>query len=223
MNIPQLYYSIDELALYLAGLNPFEVSSINQAEFENWTNSATAKQWQVTIIQHIASKSLLLKDDVYIENEQYFHDLDGGVINDSFSPFSMLLQQLDSANPPVDKRIIPVTSVVEWSKKYSIELWFNLNSASEGNISASTENSENNQPDNIGWVKDIASLLSGSHDKHAPELALAVQTWLKAIQDPTINPNNVRSGIERLLPNGTSDAAIKRICTVANWNKDGNR
>ncbi|GAA5647895.1 hypothetical protein [Vibrio proteolyticus] len=228
MNIPQLYYSIDELALYLAGLNPFEVSSVNQAEYENWTNSAEAKQWQITIVQHLASKSLRLRGDVYIKTEQHCHSLDGEVISDYYSPFDLLVQELDSINPPLDKRVIPVIEIVKWAERFSIKLWFNYELPAENGKTASkviqpepnqSEGSNCSCPD---WVKDVELLLDYSHEKTAPELAIALRSWLKAIKDPKINQINVPDGIQDYFPDGLSNAATERLRTVTNWNKLGN-
>lgn len=72
------------------------------------------------------------------------------------------------------------------------------------------------------WVKDVELLLDDSHEKTAPELAIALRSWLKAIKDPKINQINVPDGIQDYFPDGLSDAATIRLRKVTNWNKRGN-
>lgn len=71
--------------------------------------------------------------------------------------------------------------------------------------------------------EDIQKLLDGTHEKQAPELKIAIETWIKAINKPVKNSLNTSTHIERLLPEGLSDRAIKRITSVVNWNKSGGR
>lgn len=250
MNIPQLYYSIDDLALYLAELDPYEVGSVADAVIGNWVGAALADQWQVTIIQHIATKSLLLSDDYYVEHSRMVNpgDLDyefpiiddpdndlsiGGAI---CSPYSVsvctklerFVENLYGRDTRMGERVIPIENIRKWADNLGIDLWFDSNSSDESTktknkvIEPETNKLERDYCSCPDWVKDVELLLDDSHEKTAPELAIALRAWLKAIQDPSINPKNVPDGIQKYFPTGLSGAATERLRTTTNWNKLGN-
>ncbi len=249
MNIPQLYYSIDDLALYLAQLDPYEVGSVADAVRGNWVGANLADQWQVTIIQHITTNSLLLSDDYYVEHSRMVNpgdpDYEFSIIDDpdndlavgghlytsygvSWTHHGRFVEELEGIDPPVGKKVIPIENIRKWADNLGIDLWFDLNSSDEPTktknkvIKPETNELERDYCSCPDWVKDVRLLLDDSHEKTAPELAIALRAWLKAIQDPAINPKNVPDGIQKYFPTGLSGAATERLRTTTNWNKLGN-
>jgi hypothetical protein len=225
-SIPQLNYSIDELALYLAGLDPYVVNSVDIALGENWTGCIEAKKWRTCIVQHLAQKRLLLKEDAYVLTEQYFHDLEGGVVDKSYSPFSLLMEELEGVAPSYNKRFISIDNLVKWANEFSIKLWFEYTSPSSATDTTNKQTPQElvdrtNIPQDL---LEIQKLLDGNHEFQAPELNTALRVWLAAIDDPQVNKHNAKKRIESHIPQDiTANAARERLAKVCNWNKEGNR
>lgn len=234
MNIPQLFYSIDEMALYLAELDPYEVRSVENAIRGNWNGAAIAHKWQVSISQHVETKSLLLRDDYYIEHTRMIDDPDfdlataGMTYSESWSEYDNFIRELGGTYPPYDKQVIPIDNIRKWAAQFGIDLWFDtkaaLASIDKENKVDIVQNAE--KADIPQDLLEIQKLLNGEneHEFYAPELAIALKVWLAAISDPYATQHNAKRRIESHIPVSVTHAAAReRIAKVCNWNKDGNR
>lgn len=75
-------------------------------------------------------------------------------------------------------------------------------------------------------INHIQKLMDGTHERQAPELAIALRAWLELAQKDMTAPlpggirNRVGTWLRKHAPQIEEDsAADKRIQTIANWNK----
>lgn len=215
--IPQMLYSVDELASLSSG---FE-NTLNKRIYElidtvDNGQYRTAIKNRHFIVQHLETSQLKLPSYYYDPFTNDYGFLSSGL--------ECLLESLKlGKNVRRDyqgtKQIIPVENIIAWADEFNIEI--NI-----ANPKAPTTTPKTDVTAPPTWVNDVQKLLAGTHKKQPPELAEAIKIWLDVIHDPDFNTRNITGSIiQRYFGDDPTQSKAKkeRISAVVNWNKEGNR
>lgn len=214
--IPQLLYSVDELACLLAGFeNEKNESLLDIVPFDETQNIPLAMKYRNIIIQHLGEQYLKLPPEYTIVES----DINGNEWTRLDGVISRLKNELNSEwryNYQGTEQIIPAKNILKWAREYNL----NINIADPSTPTKPA--TEDIAPDLPRWFDEIQTLLDGNHEKQAPELAEAIKIWLEVIHDPKFNTasmiNSLKSRVLMGNPTATDDSQ-RRIAKVVNWKK----
>jgi hypothetical protein len=212
--IPQLLYSVDELACLLAGFeNEKNERLLDIVPFDETQNIPLAMKCRNIIIQHLGEQYLKLPPEYTIVES----DINGNEWARLDDVISRLKNDFNSQwLYKGTEQIIPAKNILKWAREYNL----NINIAEPSTPTKPA--TEDIAPDLPRWSDDIQTLLDGNHEKQAPELAEAIKIWLEAIHDPKLNTSSMIESLKSRVLRGNptaSDDKQRRIAKVVNWKK----
>jgi hypothetical protein len=212
--IPQLLYSVDELACLLAGFeNEKNERLLDIVPFDETKNIPLAMKCRSIITQHLGEQYLKLPSEYTIVES----DINGNEWTRLDNVISRLKNDFDSKwHYQGTEQIVPAKNILKWAREYNL----NINIAEPSMpTKPATEDIAHDLP---RWSDDIQTLLDGNHEKQAPELAEAIKIWLEAIHDPKLNTASMINSLKSRVLMGdptASDDKQRRIAKVVNWKK----